>query len=192
MEIATEAFGGWIPYRSATGGSLSITKIAGLMSTATVFTGAVSDLDLPPFVEVKAARTSTEDLTRIREVLSPTISELAALFGVTRQSIYNWINGDPIAPENAARLHELAHAADLLAHEKITVDRALLKRKFVNGRTLLQVGQNGGSIRDAAALLVQILKDESVQRKHIEARFATRAKSQATADFDLPAADKKD
>ena len=120
-------------------------------------------------------------------MLNPAISDLATTFGVSRQSIYNWLNGEPVAQENAAKLRDLAHAADVLAHAGAAVDAALLKRKFSKGRTLLQMALAGESVRDAALLLVQIHKRETSQRERMNARFANRVKTSATADFDLPA-----
>jgi transcriptional regulator with XRE-family HTH domain len=203
---ASTTFGGWVAARpAATGTSSSVVKIVGLtMATVTALTGAASDsclqlrqLQQPasylheavlPVVETEPVRTPLEDLVRIREVLSPAVSDLATTLGVTRQSIYNWLNGEPVAQENAAKLRDLAQASDVLMHERITVNSTLLKRKFANGRSLLQVAQAGGSARDAAAVLAQILKREAKQRTRIEARFAARATTPATADFDLPAA----
>jgi transcriptional regulator with XRE-family HTH domain len=137
--------------------------------------------------EVEQGRTPCENLSRIREVLNPSVSDLATTFNVSRQSIYNWLNGDPVADENVAKLHDLAQAADVLAHEGVGIRAALLKRKFANGRTLMQVAQAGESARNAALMLVQIQKRESVQRERMNARFANRAKTPANADFDLPA-----
>jgi predicted transcriptional regulator len=142
-----------------------------------------------PVVDAEAIRTPLEDLIRIREVVSPSISDLATTLGVTRQSVYNWLNGETVAQENAVKLRDLAQAADFLVHERITVNRALLKRKFSNGRTLLQVAQSGESARDAAAVLARIVKHEADQRARMEARFAARARTPATPDFDLPSAD---
>ncbi|MDN7945967.1 hypothetical protein QZM79_18320 [Burkholderia multivorans] len=131
-------------------------------------------------------RTPVEDLARIREVLRPAVSDLAATLGVSRQSVYNWLNGEQVADENAARLRDLAQAADVLAREGVDVNAALLKRKFANGRTLMQVAQAGESARDAALVLVQIHKREAVQRERMNARLSNRARTPATADFDLP------
>jgi hypothetical protein len=75
----------------------------------------------------------------------------------------------------------------VLVYAGVAVNAALLKRKFAKGRTLLQVAQAGESARDAALLLVQIHKREATQRERMNARFANRAKTPATADFDLPA-----
>ncbi|MFM2346454.1 MAG: hypothetical protein RL654_1207 [Pseudomonadota bacterium] len=146
---------------------------------------------MAPVVEVAdvaPVRTPAEDLVRIREVLKPAVSDLANTFGVSRQSVYNWLNGEPVADENAAKLQDLAKAADVLDHGGITVNAALLKRKFANGRTLLQVAQAGESARDAALQLVHIHQREETQRERMAARFAHRVKTAPSADFDLPSA----
>lgn len=203
---AVIAFGGWVSPHQGTGNPPSLTRVVGWASAALLTTLAVvgtgGELQFRKFpeklahasthataiVEATVSRTPAEDLARIREVLSPAVSDLAATLGVTRQSIYNWLNNEPVAQENAAKLHDLAQAADVLAHEGITVNATLLKRKFANGRTLLQVAQAGDSARDAAAMLSQILKREAQQRERIAARFIGRPKTAATADFDLPPA----
>lgn len=205
METAI-AFGGWVSPHLGTGNSPSLTRVVGWASAALLATlaeaGTGSELQFRKFpeklahayahgtdiIEATVSRNPAEDLARIREVLSPAVSELASTLGVTRQSIYNWLNGEPVAEENAAKLHDLAQAADVLAHEGVTVNSTLLKRKFANGRTLFQVAQAGESARDAAAMLLQVLRHEAQQRERIAARFTGRPKTAATADFDLPPA----
>jgi transcriptional regulator with XRE-family HTH domain len=203
----TMTYGGWVSKRpAATGGSLSLTHLIGWVAAFGAALGSIGtggELSIEhlqqaslkaqyatPFAEVAEVahvRTPSEDLARIREVLSPAISDLATTFRVTRQSVYNWLNGEPVADENAAKLRDLAQAADVLAHEGIAVNAALLKRKFANGKTLMQVAQAGESARESALLLVQIHKHETEQRERMTTRFANRAKTPATADFDLPA-----
>ena len=165
-----------------TGGGLSYERLQ--------HNSKLQDYKAPAFeiAEVASARTPLEDLALIREVLKPAVSDLATTFGVSRQSVYNWINGEPVAEENAVKLQDLAQAADLLAHEGVIVNAALLKRKFAGGRTLMQVAQAGGSARDAALQLIQIHKREQVQRERMASRFVNRAKTPPSADFDLPSA----
>ncbi|MBG6222135.1 MULTISPECIES: hypothetical protein [unclassified Janthinobacterium] len=201
-------YGGWVTDRpAATGVSSAVFRWVGWMAAAgAALTGLGTGGELSiehlqrsihqmqhmaPTVEVTdvaTVRTPAEDLIRIREVLKPAVSDLATTFGVSRQSVYNWLNGEPVADENAAKLQDLAQAADVLDHEGITANAALLKRKFANGRTLLQVAQAGGSARDATLQLVQLHKREMVQRERMAARFANRAKTLPSADFDLPSA----
>lgn len=207
MSIAM-TYGGWVTDRpAATGGASTVVRLVGWMAAAgaaltCLGTGGELSIEqlqrsthqlqhLVPTVEVAGAapiRTPAEDLLRIRDVLKPAVSDLATTFGVSRQSIYNWLNGEPVAAENAVKLQDLAQAADLLNHEGITVNAVLLKRKFANGRTLLQVVQAGESARTAALQLAQIYRRETAQRERVAARFANRATRSPSADFDLPSA----
>ncbi len=204
---AAMTYGGWVTDRpAATGVTSTLVRVVGLATVAgAVLTGIGTGGELSlehlqrriqqiqhivsgvEVAEVKQVRTPSENLSRIREVLNPAVSDLAATFDVSRQSVYNWLNGEQVADENAAKLQDLAQAADVLAHEGVSINAALLKRKFAHGRTLLQGAQAGESARDAALMLAQILKREAVQRERMNTRFATRARTPASADFDLPA-----
>lgn len=136
---------------------------------------------------VEPLRSSSEDIARVREVFSPAISDLATALNVSRQAIYKWINGSPVTEENAAKLRDLALAADVFAREGMEVNARLMKRKLADGKTLFQTVQAGNSAQQAAETLVRIHRREEHQRERMSARFASRKKSSATADFDLPA-----
>ncbi len=200
-------YGGWVTDRpAATGVTSTLVRLVGWMTAAGaaltgIGTGGELSLEhlqrstqqaqhrMSAFevAEIDQIRTPSENLSRIREVLNPAVSDLATTFGVSRQSVYNWLNGEPVANENAAKLQDLARAADVLAHEGVSINSALLKRKFASGRTLMQVAQAGESASEAALMLIQIHKREAAQRERMNARFADRAKTPASADFDLPA-----
>lgn len=200
------SYGGWVNDRpAATGVTSTLVRLVGWMTAAgaaltSVGTGGELSLEqlqrsaqhsqhrasVFEVVQVDQIRTPSENLSRIREVLNPAVSDLATTFGVSRQSVYNWLNGELVANENAAKLEDLAQASDLLAHEGVSINSALLKRKFANGRTLMQVAQAGESARVAALMLIQLHKREAAQRERMNARFANRSKSHASADFDLP------
>lgn len=198
-------YGGWVTDRPvATGSSISLIKLVGCLAGAALAnlgTGAELSIErlqrafspnqiiTASVIEVESERSPSKNLARIREVLSPAVSDLATTFGVTRQSVYNWANGEPIAENNAEKLRDFAQAADLLADAGIAVNANVLKRKFVNGKTLFQAVQAGESARDAALLLIQISNRESEQRERLQSRFAKRPQTPATADFDLPASD---
>lgn len=127
-------------------------------------------------------RTPTENLARIRGVLKPTITELAHLFGVSRQAVYEWQSGKPAAPENAAKLDDLAKAADVLALTGIEVSAQLLRRKIAGGKSLLDVVREGGSAASVAQVLAQTLRREAKQREQLALRLAGRAKPDVPHD----------
>jgi DNA-binding transcriptional regulator YiaG len=130
-------------------------------------------------------RTSTEDIARIREIFSPAVSDLAKVFGVSRQAIYNWLNGEQPISTHIDKLHDFALAADMFAESSIPMTGVLLKRKIIEGKSLLEIVQEGGSAQDAALLLKQIVQHEMNQREMLAERFAGRTTSIRSADVDL-------
>jgi transcriptional regulator with XRE-family HTH domain len=136
------------------------------------------------------ARTPAQDLERIRTVLNPTVSALANLFGVSRQAIYNWSNGEVPREEYAARLGDLAEAADIIATEGLSNPSMALKRKLAGGKTLLEIAAHGGSAADAARQLSTVLRREAEQHRALEARLSGRPRTRTNVDdFGTPMLD---
>lgn len=138
------------------------------------------EVDIAAHTDV--VRTSAENLARIREILKPTITELANLFGVSRQAVYDWQAGKPLAQENAAKLDDLAKAADALAATGIDGSSQLLRRKIAGSKSLLDVVREGGSATSAAQVLAQTLVREAKQRERLALRLAGRAKPNVPHD----------
>jgi len=140
-----------------------------------------------PVVEIAPTRTPAEDIERIRDVLSPSISNLADVFGVSRQTLYNWMNGERLKPEHFSKLKDLAQAADQLAESDIPISGALLKRKVINGKNIFELVRDGGSASDATQMLIQIVRREQKQRELLNSRLAGRKSASRSADSDFPA-----
>lgn len=122
---------------------------------------------------VVAPRTAAEALSYVREVLKPAVTELASIFQVSRQSIYNWQAGEHISEGNQALLFELASAADtLLAHP--LAGKINAKRKLAGGKTLLECVASGASGVEAAGLLISLAQQEGAQRAAIESKLKNR------------------
>ncbi len=135
--------------------------------------------------ETSSVRSSAENMMRIREVLSPAMSDLAKTFNVSRQTIYNWLNGEPTTPAHAARLKDLALVADMFTDAGVSVNGVLLKRKVIENKTLFEIVREGGSAQEAAQLLLQIVRREANQREQLASRFAGRTIPQHSADTDV-------
>ena len=129
-------------------------------------------------------RSSADNLKHIRSVLRVGITDLAAVLGVARQALYNWLAGDSISAGNAARLEDLAGAADVLVAAGLAETPQLLKRKLPGGKTFLEIVRDGGEAKNAAHELVKILEHEIAQRKMLEMRLAKR-KPVAIDDSDI-------
>lgn len=201
---ADSSCGGWVPATQGTGASSTVVRLVGWVAAASAAFSAIgtggellvehlqrsnrqAQYKVPSVESAEVSvRSPAENLKRIREVLNPAVSDLATTLGVSRQSVYNWLNGDPVAEENAAKLEQLAHAADVLVAAGVPPSSALLKRKFFGGQTLLQAVQSDKSAEEVVRKLVEIYKSEAAQRQRISARFQNRARTPASADFDLP------
>jgi len=136
-------------------------------------------------VEAKVLRTPAEDVERIREIISPAMSNIAKMLGVSRQTIYNWANGELPTAERATRLQDIAIAADMLNESKIVLNGLLLKRKLIDGKNLHDLIAEGHSAQDSVQRLVQIVKREAAQKEMLSSRFAGRTKSTESADSDI-------
>lgn len=201
--------GGWFSNQLPTGTSFGLNTSANVLAVtmlASAGTGAFvdyldcwqqhrlndaiakpSNLLKVQVIETAPARTAAENLERIREVLSPVVSDLANTFGVSRQAVYNWLNGEQPKSEHIAKLRDFAQAADIVAEAGIPITGALLKRKVIEGKNLFEVAHDGGSARNAAQLLVQMVRREATQRERMTARLAGRKTSSRSVESDFPA-----
>jgi transcriptional regulator with XRE-family HTH domain len=118
--------------------------------------------------------TQAEDLTRIKGALKLTVSELADCIGVSRQSVYNWKSGSEIKAKHAAKLENLKKASDVILAANMDVSAFSLARKLPGGKTLLETISGDGDGRVAAQSLLQMLNQESAERKALDERLAGR------------------
>jgi hypothetical protein len=89
-----------------------------------------------------------DDLDYVRTVLRPNVTDLAKALGVSRQAIYDWQAGRPIAEGNAARLQDLARAADLFAREGLQATAHGMRRPITQGKNLFDLVREGGSAEE--------------------------------------------
>jgi hypothetical protein len=136
------------------------------------------------------SRTPLEDLTHIRAVLKPAITDLAHSLSVSRQAVYDWQNGKPIGSANARRLAAMAKAADMFAAEGLTSPSQLLRRAIKGKKSFLDLVRGGESAEDAIRELISRVRRELEQRQILAARLANRKKPTITVDdYGLPLLD---
>ncbi len=87
-----------------------------------------------------------------------TKSRLPEVFGVSRQTLYNWANGETPKPQHHAKLRELAAAANAFTKEGFTPTSLSLDRTVSKGKSLLQLLSQGADGAETAAKLVRIVK----------------------------------
>ncbi len=131
-------------------------------------------------------RTPQEDVAHIRAVFRPSIADIANIFNVSRQSIYNWMSGERPSQESIDRLGDLAKAADLFLAHGIESSTYLVRRKLDNGKTLMESVRDGESAQDAARSLIQMAQKEMAQREALQRRLGTRTAPRELSDMGSP------
>ncbi|WP_122588790.1 helix-turn-helix domain-containing protein [Pseudomonas viridiflava] len=111
-----------------------------------------------------------EHLDNIKAALNIPVSEMASMFGVTRQSIYKWI-GRQASPEEdkLQKIAELSHLADLFKEGEVSRPFDMLKMKAFQGRSILDLIKSGQDYMHLASVLVKESKvtDEAYAKSGI-------------------------
>lgn len=133
--------------------------------------------NISEYHDVIVNRNPIENLTRIRTIIKSSITELAAIFKVSRQAVYNWQNGtNQPETEHQALLGELANAADQFVKYNIIDIKKMINRKIVGGKNFIEIVKNGESVESAANCLIQLAQKEDEQRRKLTDRLKHRTK----------------
>lgn len=208
MTISTSNYGGWLGRSAGTGGSISdLSKVVTLCASLMISAGTAAKPDdsilfkeqnpdsrfarglVPVVNSVLEESSCMEELGKVLAVFVPSISELAKVFGVSRQTVYNWKNGESLSIENEEKLRSMGAAADLFLREKISITGSILKRKIFENKTLFDIAsEKNSSLYAAAEILVSRLIKEREQQSRLVSRFINRRQGTESGDSDLIAA----
>jgi DNA-binding transcriptional regulator YiaG len=123
--------------------------------------GAVISFPNPSLVEVAATKTDVELLI---EQLQPSMTQLAAAFGVTRQTIYDWRAGKGVSQENTEQLKRLVTACTTLNRSSVNLPPRAGDRLLPGGKTFWESVASGVAPNQAAEQLIELLKREQKER----------------------------
>ena len=177
-------------FQVGTGGAATIDYLKTRGSKGYAFVAYSPDRESPA---ISRASSPADKLDYIRTVLRPSVTDLARAMGVSRQAIYDWQAGRPIAAENVTRLQDIARAADLFAREGLQATAHVMRRPITNGKNLFDIVRDGGSAEAAARTLIDIVRRELRQRENLKSRLAkrTRPTREDFRDLGAPMLDEK-
>lgn len=118
-----------------------------------------------------------EQLALVKKTLQPSMSELASIFQVSRQSIYDWQKGSQPSEENLRRLGYVANVASAIGAVDLPRSGSLLKVTVVDGRTLLEIAREGEPFEWAVKVLAQRQKTFEEERARITRLFKNKSKN---------------
>lgn len=131
---------------------------------------------------------SASSLQSIKDEFKLSMAELARVFDVSRQSIYEWMDGKPLSDENSLKLNKLYGALGILKDKDIELSPHIIRRN-VNGLGSISdaIKQNSDAL-SLAQQLKPILMVESIQRTNLARRMSNRSEaSTSISDYAAPA-----
>jgi hypothetical protein len=114
------------------------------------------------------------------------MSELAQIFGVSRQATYDWLDGSVPRVEIANRIWELSRAAQQLDSAGITrIEHFLHRPMLVGDRSLFTLLLSGENIEEAVAHIKEVAKTESERRGSTTNRNTGTSGGDASAIYSM-------
>lgn len=136
--------------------------------------------------DIEATHTSADELDFIRSTTRLSVTELARVFSVTRQTVHDWCQGVPVARHNAQKLDKFAAAVAALLDAVGNVTVQDLRRTVRGGPSLLDTARVDGDVSTTALRLIEMLAREAAQRRRLGARFADRPPALEPSEFGKP------
>ena len=115
-----------------------------------------------------------------------TFSRLPEVFGVSRQTLYNWLGGETPRPLHQERLLQMAEAAQVFSDLGFKPTAALLERSLSQGKSFLKLMAEGGDGRQTAEKLVRVAERGNASRTRLDALLAGRKTRLSGTDIGAP------
>ena len=126
--------------------------------------------------EVVQLRSVSDEIDHIKLYSNLSVTDLATLMNVSRTAIYDWQKGKSVTAANLDRLKELANAVSLLSSQEFANEPLMFHRKIVDGKSFIDLGREGYSLKEAAETLTRVLYREHEERKTMDKLLANRQK----------------
>jgi|GEM_PF-1018114 len=145
-------------------------------------------------IELAAAQETytpyTDLMKEVQTGFGRTMSYLPAVFGVSRQTLYNWLNGETPKESHQSKLIQLAAAASVFRAAGFKPTALSLERTIAQGKSFIELIGQGADGKDAAERLVRIEKSGATAREKLDALLGDRRPPRAdVADMGRPALD---
>lgn len=125
-------------------------------------------------------------MLEVKSGFGRTMTRLPEIFGVSRQSLYNWLDGETPKPVHQAKLQQLAEAARVFSEFGFKPTSSSLDRTVSQGKTLLQLLSEGADGRETAQKLVRIVTRGNESRNQLDALLGGRKIRPDVSDMGTP------
>lgn len=125
-------------------------------------------------------------MQQVRRGFGRTMSRLPEVFGVSRQTLYNWLDGETPKEAHQERLRQLAYAAKVFEDLAFKPNAALLDRPIAKGQTFLQLLAQGEDGRAMAHKLLRVHERTQSSRGKLDALLGNRQARPEAVDLGAP------
>lgn len=128
-------------------------------------------------------------MSQVKAGFGRTMSRLPEVFGVSRQTLYNWLEGETPKAVHQERLRQLAEAAKVFAELGIKPTTLMLGRTLTQGKSFLQLMAAGADGQETARKLVRIVQRGADSRAKLDSLLEGRRAKLSASDIGAPALD---
>jgi DNA-binding XRE family transcriptional regulator len=130
----------------------------------------------------------TDLMKEVKAGFGRTMSHLPSVFGVSRQTLYNWLNGEIPKEQHQWRLVHLAAAARLFIEAGFKPTALSLDRTVAHGKSFIELIGQGADGKETAERLIRLEKRGVSARAKLDALLGDRSFSRPdVADMGRPA-----
>jgi len=144
-----------------------------------------------PYVILEQALSAEEApyvalMEQVKTGFGRTMSRLPEVFGVSRQTLYNWLDGDTPKVAHQERLKQLAEAAQVFADLGIKPTTSMLDRTVAQGQSFLQLMASGADGKETAKKLIRVVQRGNDSRAKLNNLLAGRKAKLSASDIGAP------
>jgi hypothetical protein len=130
----------------------------------------------------------TDLMKEVKAGFGRTMSHLPAVFGVSRQTLYNWLNGEIPKEQHQGKLVQLAASARVFIEAGFKPTSMSLDRTVVHGKSFIELIGQGADGKESAERLIRLEKRGASARAKLDALLGDRFSSRPDiADMGSPA-----
>lgn len=115
-----------------------------------------------------------ELMKEVKAGFGRTMSHLPPVFGVSRQTLYNWLAGELPKEQHQAKLIQLAAAARIFSEAGFKPTPMMLERTVAQGKSFVGLLGDGEDGREIAQRLIRIVHRGSAAQEKLDALLGDR------------------
>ena len=123
----------------------------------------------------EARNVYTDSMVAVKAGFGRTMCHLAGVFGVSRQTLYNWLKGENPKEQHRGKLMELAAAARVLTKQGFKPTAQSLQRTIAQGKTFIELIGQGADGQQTAEQLIRIERRGIAAQARLNALLGDRA-----------------